>query len=108
MKRAPGLAGRDPSEGGRPVVDPIQVSAADVPGSAEEAGRPRRTLHLVLPCKEKRNSDGEAIREKVRTTVADLESSGKIASALAANSAANAPASAGGADGLRHPGAGFV
>ena len=66
------------------MVDPIQVSAADVPGSAEEADRPRRKLHLVLPCKEKRNSDGEATREKVRATVADLESSGKTASAFAA------------------------
>ena len=51
MKRAPGLAGRDPSEGGGPVVDPIQASAADAPGSAGEAGGPRRTPNLMVPCK---------------------------------------------------------
>ena len=89
------------------MVDPIQASAADVPGSAEEADRPRRTLNLVLPCKEKRNSDGEATREKVRTTVADLESSGKIASTFAANSAANVPGSAGGGRRTAPPGRRF-
>ena len=43
------------------------------------------TLHLVVPCKEKRNSDGEVTRKKVRITAADLVSNGKIASTFAAN-----------------------
>ena len=79
-----------------------------MPGSAEEADRPRRTLHLAVPCKEKRNSDGEVTREKARITVTDLVSSGKIASTFAANPAAGVPSSAREADGLRHPGAGLV
>ena len=90
------------------MVDPIQASAADVPGSAGEAVGPHRTLDLMVPCKEKRNSGGEVTRTKVRITVADLESNGGAASALATNSAANESGSAGEADGLRHSDAGLV
>ena len=43
------------------------------------------TLHLVVPCKEKRNSDGEVTRKKARITAADLVSNGKITSTFAAN-----------------------
>ena len=43
------------------------------------------TLHLVVPCKEKRNADGEVTRKKVRITAADLVSNGKIANTFAAN-----------------------
>ena len=46
-----------------------------------------RTLHLVVPCKEKRNSDGEVTKIKVRITAADLVSNGKIANTVAANRA---------------------
>ena len=71
------------------MVDSIQASAADVPRSAGKAVGPRRTLHLVVPCKEERNSGGEVTRTKVRITAADLESNGGVASVLATNSAAN-------------------
>ena len=43
------------------------------------------TLHLVVPCKEKRNSDGEVTRKKVRITAADQVSNGRIANKFAAN-----------------------
>ena len=62
-----------------------------VPASARrnainEHGRGKvHTLHLVMPCKEKRNSDGEVTRKKVRITAADLVSNGRIASTFAAN-----------------------
>ena len=79
-----------------------------MPGSAGEADGPRHSLDLVVPCEEKRNSDGELTRKKVRVTAAGLVSNGEIASTFAANSAADVPGSAGDADGPRHPGAGFV
>ena len=41
MKRAPGLAGRDPSKREGAVIDPIQTSAVDVRGSAGKADGPR-------------------------------------------------------------------
>ena len=44
---------------GEPVVDPIQASASDVPGSAGEAVGPHRALHPVVPCKGR-------LREKTR------------------------------------------
>ena len=43
------------------------------------------TLHLVVPCKEKRNSDGEVTRKKAGITAADLVSNGKIARTFAVN-----------------------
>ena len=90
------------------MVDPIQASVADVPGSAGEADRPRRTLYLVVPCKEKINSDRDVTTKKVRITVADLVSNGKTSSTPAANPAAGVPSSAREAGGLRRPGAGLV
>ena len=90
------------------MVDPIQASAADVPGSAGKAGGPRRTLHLMVPYKEGRNSGGEETRKKARIAVADLELNGEIASTFASNSAATVSGSAGEADGLRHPDADLV
>ena len=42
-------------------------------------------LHLVVPCKEKRNSDGEVARKKARITAADLVSNGRTARTFAAN-----------------------
>ena len=90
------------------MVHPIQASAADVPGSAGEAAGPRRTLHLVVPYKEERNSGGEVTRTMVRITAADLESNGGVASALAMDSIANESGSAGEADGVRHPDAGPI
>ena len=90
------------------MVDPIRASAADVPGSAGEAVGPRRTMHLMVPCKEERNSGGEVTRTKVRITAADLKSNGGVANALATDSAANESGSAGEADGVRHPDAGSV
>ena len=37
MKRAPGLAGRDPPKRGGAAIDPIQAYAADVHGTAGKA-----------------------------------------------------------------------
>ena len=79
-----------------------------MPGSAGEAGGPRRTLHLMMPYKEERDSGGKVTMKKVRFTVADLQSNGEITSTFATNSAANVPGSAGEADELRHPDAGLV
>ena len=90
------------------MVDPIQAPATDVPGSAREAGGPRRTLHLMVPYKEKRNSGGEVTRKKVCIAATDLEPNGEIASMFATNSAANVPGLAGEADGLRYPDEGLV
>ena len=43
------------------------------------------TPHLVVTCKEKRNSDGEVTRKKIRITAADLVSNGKTANTFAAD-----------------------
>ena len=90
------------------MIDQTEAFAADVPGSAGKAVGPRRTLHLMYPCKVECNSGGEVTRTKVRITAADLESNGGIASALAAVSAASESGSAGEAAGVRHPDAGSV
>ena len=37
------------------------------------------TLHLVMPFKEKRNSEGEVTRKKARITAVDLVSNGRTA-----------------------------
>ena len=103
------------------MADPIQVSASDAPGSAGGAVGPHRAPHpavagkerhrapdLMVPCKEKRGSGGEATRTKVRITEADLGSSGGAAGVLATNPAASEPGPTGGAGGLRCSGAGLV
>ena len=46
------------------------------------------TYHLVVPCKEKRNSDGEVTRKKVRINAADLVSNSKTTRTFAAKLAA--------------------
>ena len=90
------------------MVNPIQASAAGALGSAGRAVGPHRALHLMVPCKEKRNSGGEVTRAKARINVADLESNGGAASALATSPSANESGSAGESDGLRHSDAGLV
>ena len=72
MKRAPGLAGRDPSEGRGGCGRSDSGLCGDVPCSAGEAGGPRRSLFMVVPYMEGRNSGGKVTRKKVRFTVADL------------------------------------
>ena len=47
------------------------------------------TLHLVVPCKEKRDSDGGFTRRKIRITTADLVSLRKIPNTFAANISAD-------------------
>ena len=103
------------------MAGPILVSASDAPGSAGGAVGPRRAPRpavagkerrhapdLMVPCKEKRGSGGEATRAKVRITEADLGSSGGAAGALATNPAASEPGPSGGAVGLRCSGASLV
>ena len=50
-----------------------------------------QTLNLVVPFKEKQNSDGEVTRKNARITAADLASNSRIASAFAENLTGGTP-----------------
>ena len=97
------------------MVDPIQASASDAPGSAVGAVGPaagkegHRAPGLMVPCKERRGSGGETTRAKVRITEADLGPSDGAAGVFATCSAASEPGPMGAAScGRRCSGAGLV